>query len=449
MATCQIHKKYAGIRCQNPALESDQDAYCLLHSRDQKKDPAAFKAAVEEKMAREDYNFRGVFFPGLFSFEGQEFNKDTNFSRATFSGLASFFGATFSGYADFSGAIFSEDADFSGSIFSQRAGFLVATFSEYADFAGATFLGLAVFSDATFSGLSSFFGATFSAEAFFNRTIFSQGAHFPKATFSGKVIFRNLNKPGPGEPPTANFQGQFTDLELVKEAVLRFQDLSLAQVEFAGTDLRHVDFRHVAWHPYRGRQAIYDEIPLRAKEKERPGTGFSGPDIAPYLAAAPPPPPHTLADKYGEVERLYRNLKINYEKEGDYKNAGDFHYGEMEMHRRASKWRWFPLYWYNLYRFLSGYGERPSWALGWLALFLFSLAGLVWWRGLEIANPQQWAGFGDSSIYILQKATLQRPEWAKPATFGGQLLSTLSVLLIPGQAALFLLALRNRLGRRR
>jgi hypothetical protein len=31
----------------------------------------------------------------------------------------------------------------------------------------------------------------------------------------------------------------------------------------------------------------------------------------------------------------------------------------------------------------------------------------------------------------------------------GQLVSSLSVLLLPGQAALFLLALRNRLGRRR
>jgi hypothetical protein len=36
-----------------------------------------------------------------------------------------------------------------------------------------------------------------------------------------------------------------------------------------------------------------------------------------------------------------------------------------------------------------------------------------------------------------------------PLGFGGKLLAGLSVLLIPGQAALFLLALRNRLGRRR
>ena len=49
----------------------------------------------------------------------------------------------------------------------------------------------------------------------------------------------------------------------------------------------------------------------------------------------------------------------------------------------------------------------------------------------------------------MQKVTLQRPTWAEPVGFGGKLVAGLSVLLIPGQAALFLLALRNRLGRRR
>ncbi len=134
---------------------------------------------------------------------------------------------------------------------------------------------------------------------------------------------------------------------------------------------------------------------------------------------------------------------------GDLKQAGDFHYGEMEMHRRASRWRWFPLFWYNLYRVLNGYGERPSWALGWLVFFLIGMAGLVWGLRLEVGNPPHLADFRDSFIYLLQKATLQRPTWAEPLGFGGKLVAGLSVLLIPGQAALFLLALRNRLGRRR
>ncbi len=266
MATCRIHERYSWIKCQHPILPSDPEGFCILHSQAWEKDQAAFNVALKDKLAKADYDFRGVFFPAAVSFYKHEFKGGADFSWATFSGGADFFGATFSESAGFSWATFSGGANFFGATFSERAFFFGATFSVEADFSGARFSGEADFSWARFSGRADFNGAT----------------------FSGRVIFRDLNKPRPGDTPPANFEGTFIHLELAKEAVLRFQDLSLAQVEFAGTDLRHVDFRHVAWHPYRGRQAIYDEIPLRAKEKERPGTGFSGPDIAPYLAAAPP-----------------------------------------------------------------------------------------------------------------------------------------------------------------
>jgi hypothetical protein len=160
-----------------------------------------------------------------------------------------------------------------------------------------------------------------------------------------------------------------------------------------------------------------------------------------------PGPPST--DEFGEVERLYRNLKMNYIAAGDNKNAGDFHYGEMELHRRASKWRWFPLYWYNLYRWLSGYGERPSLALGCLSGFLLALPLLVWGFGLYSVTGEAIPGFLETFAYIFEKATFQRPLLLSNLNHLGGFISNLSLLIIPGQAALFLLALRNRLGRRR
>ena len=80
---------------------------------------------------------------------------------------------------------------------------------------------------------------------------------------------------------------------------------------------------------------------------------------------------------YGNVETLYRQLKLNYESQGDLKNSGDFHYGEMEMHRLASPLRrW--ISWYSLYWALSGYGERPFRALLVLVGFLFVIPAILW-----------------------------------------------------------------------
>lgn len=153
--------------------------------------------------------------------------------------------------------------------------------------------------------------------------------------------------------------------------------------------------------------------------------------------------------EYAKVELLYRYLRINYEKEGDLKRAGDFHYGEMEMHRRANPGK----LWYQFYWALSGYGERPVRALIWLLSIIPGLALLVWSLGIdkldELQNIIAPAGFLDTLMYIFEKASLQRPTWLKPQGFWSTLFANLSVLLIPGQVALFFLALRNRLGRRR
>jgi hypothetical protein len=58
-----------------------------------------------------------------------------------------------------------------------------------------------------------------------------------------------------------------------------------------------------------------------------------------------------------------------------------------------------------------------------------------------------WAGFMESLVYVLEPAHLIKPQWPKLVTEGGHLLSALSHFLILGQAALFLLATRNSLGR--
>ncbi|MFZ5448243.1 MAG: pentapeptide repeat-containing protein [Thermodesulfobacteriota bacterium] len=392
--TCKIYRKfpddiYPEIECENTAHPGDPDEFCILHSQNKLKDQDAFNEALLARWnqeGREFYDFRGVFFPDLFNplylFGSLKFEKPINFSRASFTGGVYFYQASFA-----------KEADFTGVSFSGEAYFVWASFSGEVDLRGAT--------------------------------------------ISGRVSFITIELP---------FIADFSDLKFQENGVLRFQDMSLAHVRFAGTDLRRPEFHHVTWHPYRGRQALYDEVLLRQRELSlaKKILIFTG------LVKPPVQPPPT-AYYYSVVERLYRNLQVNYEGVNDYKSSGDFHYGEMEMHRRASKWRWFPLYWYNLYKLSSGYGERPLRAvlvLGGL-LLVFSLVLLGLEHIPDVPDKWSWAGFWQALLYVFQQGTLQKPDWLKPATAGGKFLSAFMPVLIPGQAALFFLALRNRLGRRR
>ena len=211
-------------------------------------------------------------------------------------------------------------------------------------------------------------------------------------------------------------------LELNLELPSLFEHVNLPRVRFEESDVSRIEFDRVTWASRWGRTAVYDELVWREKKEGPPES----------------------------VERLYRQLKTNYEEKKDYKRVGDFHYGEMEMHRIGSPWRRrFPLSWYNLYWALNGYGERPLRALTWFVVFLFACTSFIWSQGLTVDNSSISASFWQSFRFVLEKATFQRPTWGTPVSGWGELLASLSALFIPGQAALFFLALRNRLGRRR
>jgi len=85
-------------------------------------------------------------------------------------------------------------------------------------------------------------------------------------------------------------------------------------------------------------------------------------------------------------------------------------------------------------------------ALGWLLGLIVAMGWALSFMGLK-SHTGLGTGIGPAVVYLLQQATLIRPDWAEPVTLGGQLIGTLSRLLIPAQLALFILALRSRLGR--
>lgn len=460
------------LECEfSPPLEAwdqDPEGLCLLHSSHPEKDrDGTFTSIINSKMAKEDYNFAWVNFPAGIDFQEITFNKDVDFFYATFSGAIDFSSASFEGRVRFIAAKFTEEARFIGTKFNGPAIFSTnfygdadfrhaffynigffngAEFKNAASFAMARFDGAADFSTTTFMNYADFRSAKFSAGANFNQINVSTMLSFMLAIFSGNISFSEakfaeatFRKATLTEKTKIYFQEidptyektlnkkkyhplniDFTYMQIEEGASFFFHNFSLSLAKFAGTDLSNLHFVNVEWVSMHGRNAVYDETLLR---QEKGGS-------------------------YAEIELLYRQLKSNYEGKKDFKSVGDFHYGEMDMHRMATpSRRWFS--WYSIYWALSGYGERPLKASVLFIVFFFGLSVVIKYFGLTIASCNNPASFWQSSLFILDKATLQRPQWAIPAHGWSQLIASLSILVLPGQIALFFLALRNRLGRRR
>src|SRR5437762_1047167 len=85
--------------------ELEDKRYCVLHLPETGKQ-ADFEPAVQQKLNRKDFNFRGVWFPNDVSFRGFDFSGPVDFSGARFSASSSFIAATFRAKMDFYKATF-------------------------------------------------------------------------------------------------------------------------------------------------------------------------------------------------------------------------------------------------------------------------------------------------------------------------------------------------------
>lgn len=410
--------------------------YCIFHApykikTGEKEIPVeefnnlVFERIKEVKDKGKSCDLSGTVLEGDISFD--EFNEDNplpeiSFYEAIFSGNADFSETVFNGQVGFLGTTFSKAAFFQRAAFSKNAVFsevietthteetsfsktMLTTFSERADFSGAIF-----------SKEANFFEATFSKEADFLGAIFKD-AYFTKATFSGETNFLGLSVDGK----------------------IRFEGVNFKKVSFLDTDLRKIDFINCDWPKKGGRNVLYDEIELFKKEK---GKDFK--------------------DKIKKVEILYRQLKQKYKEEHNEPEVSNWHYGEKEMQRKQSSMKDFSFYLLHPYWLSSGYGEKPARAgifliflLLYTSLFL-AVAGLVvpdnvkdvhgitsvgWPYDIDIKKT--WALFLNTFKYV----TFQRDPFFEPANWYGEAIKLLAQILIPLQAALFALAVRNRFRR--
>ena len=196
-------------------------------------------------------------------------------------------------------------------------------------------------------------------------------------------------------------------------------NVDLSMCRLVGNTIDGMQFENVKW-PYRwGRHLLYDEIAMRR------GKGTS---------------------PYDRMRETYQILKEKYQRMGNHKAAGDFHYGEMEMKRREYGWPKRILCPEFIYWAFSGYGTGYIRAGAWLVVFAVAFTLLYLFTDPASFSPGYRGGL-EALRLSLNTMTLQRPP--TPPGFGepGKWLMLVQSILGPIQLALFALALRMRLKR--
>jgi uncharacterized protein YjbI with pentapeptide repeats len=428
-------------------------------------DGATFSAEPDFRGARfiREANFPAATFGKGVQFSGITFSEEANFTGAKFCSdeefakrfekvnsqetdhsdaedtrRADFARVTFQGPAHFTSACFAYEGDFRVVRFNERAGFSMATFTEKAkvNFVGARFSEEANFVKARLKNGGEFTSVTFEKGARFRGTTFGSRAVFNGTSFRGSTLFapESVLFPKKGSEHVPIFSGAevfFTQVTMEPPEEVIFRDADLTKCRFQGTDLRKVEITGAIW-PEMDRP-----FPLVPKR------------IGVYDEKAPPGTGQTRA--WLHIERVYRELKQNFEDRRDYERARDFHYGEKEMRRKNPTigWGLWALLW--LYWLVSGYSERALRPFLWGAALLGACTALYLWLGLCAKGGSEELGWTDlpkALEYSFRTMTLLKPDDLGLAPQGwARVVFLFESIAGPVLLGLFGLALRQRLKR--
>ena len=423
---CACHEWMRPVCAGEPFYkEHEEKRYCVLHCPEKDKG-ADFARAVEKKLLNQDFDFRGVWFPGESSFDSLEFTKAADFQFATFLAKASFDRARFTAAADFRDAAFMGEANFFKTDFQGYVYFTRTVFHGDAVFTNADFGSRAFFNHATFEQLAYFTSVVFKERAYFMQTTFCAKVYFHYTSFASYVIFSGGKKAVFRDQTSIEFQ--FARFE--RPDCVSFHTLELRPHWFANLDTRKLTFVNVDWPSKRNCLAL--ELTELQKIKV----------LSPYRLLA----------------IIYAQLAVNAEDNQRYEEASNFRYLAMDVRRIQSFHGlafWKLSWWYWV---ASGYGERVARAFV-VLLAILALAAAIYMRvGFsqpelrsdetaaqtpKPANVDAPLKLGRALTYSASVMTLQRPE-PKPATTTAQTFVLLETILGPVQGALLALAIRRK-----
>jgi len=393
--------------------EHEGKSYCVLHLPREGKNPA-FNEAFQRKIQKQDFDFRGVWFPDYLTLSDSHVNT-ADFSYATFNAPVSLKGP-FNNCPSFSWATFCKGAYFNGAQFGAGAAFRNTTFMAGANFSEAIFEGRADFSHANFHGEVDFRVATFNGEAKFEGTTFKEHVRF--GGDEQHSVF------------TATSSLNLGSARIEKLDRVSFDRLRLCPHWFVNVDARKFAFTDVNWDWPSTEQEI---AKLKAKRN---------------------------SSRSSMLETACRRLAVNAEENHYYEDASELRYLAMEAkrfkHGRGYDF-WRLSWWYWL---ASGYGERVNLAALVLIEILLLCAVLYTQVGFVRSEPRLTTQsdvetpkrdeigapikeFPRALAYSAAVMTFQRPE-PRPATIAAHTIVLLETILGPVQVALLALAIRRK-----
>lgn len=325
---------------------------CIFHLENKSDDDAKiFEIAFWKELDRmendkdiRELDFTRFIFPARIDFHGHLFEKHVNFSDAQFNDIAVFSQAHFNNITVFSNAHFNKNVSFAGTHFNKHVSFQITHFKKSAYFNGTEFHS-GTFYNAVFWDAGYFIGTKFLPNKE-NINLFGNGRPFDDLIF-------------------------FEDVKFHQPKDVRFHNIDLSNVSFMNTNVTEVEFLDANWAKKNGRLAVIDETLIEKK---------------PYSTT------------YGAVAQLYRRLRLNYENNYRFSEAGEFFIGEMEMLRldvnknnekksnivlRLKK----NVSFLGLYKLLSLYGESYIRPMIWALIVIVSYPMLMHWL-FDASLPQ-------------------------------------------------------------
>lgn len=385
--------KYLTSSCEGEPVfrEHEDQHYCVFHLPCEEKSVAFYKA-LQNKFDKQDFNFRGFWFPAKSNFSYLNFGELVNFRQATFGTDAFFFEAIFTSYVSFEGAIFKAAAHFG---------------------------------EATFRRGANFAAARFSAKVDFRETSFGGWVGFNGAVFEDHVVFSSKREPAANQILSLGLQ--FARIE--KPEHFSFHTLTLTPDCFVNVDARKFEFTNVEWPERTTREELRSLRWLNVPAPHR------------MLAIAC----RHLAVNAEENHRYEEASKFRY-------MAMDArrleHWSGMDF-RRLSWWYW-------LASGYGERIVRAAAVLLGIFLFsaaLYTQVGFARWEP-RVASEREVATVQKDEVgaplklsraltYSAAVMTFQRPE-PRPATTAAQTIVLFETILGPVQAALLALAIRRK-----